>query len=196
MKFKVKDLSKCIGKSVTLPVAMEKFSNKILDFEPDIYHRVGIFMYDDWYFESEWLEPVEESAPTQENSTESGPKEKLFKDITPDTKVSIPEGWPETPAERISILAGLKESGPNNDKLVLTADFSDPVSNPSHYKFSDFEPIKVIQAWDLSFALGNVVKYIARAGRKDSSKLIEDLEKARKYLDFELEFLRQSNTKV
>lgn len=180
MKFKVKDLSKCIGKYVTLPVAMEKFSNKILDFEPDKYRRVGIFMYDDWYFESEWLEPVEESPPTQENSTESGPKEKVFKDITPDNKVSIPEGWPETPAGKIDILSGL----------------SDPVNNPDHYKFSDFEPIKVIQAWDLSFALGNVVKYIARAGRKDSSKLIEDLEKARRYLDFELEFLRQSNTKV
>lgn len=66
----------------------------------------------------------------------------------------------------------------------------DVVNKPIHYHFSEFEPIKVIQAWDLSFALGNVVKYIARAGRKDSSKLIEDLEKAKKYLEFEIEHLR------
>ena len=158
MKFKVKDLSKCIGKSVTLPVAMEKFSNKILDFEPDKYHRVGIFMYDDWYFESEWLEPVEESAPTQENSTESGP-----------TLLPLPEG---------------------SKGKVFTSTHG-VVNRPDHYHFSDFEPIKVIQAWDLSFALGNVVKYIARAGRKDSSKLIEDLEKARKYLEFEIEHLKK-----
>ena len=67
---------------------------------------------------------------------------------------------------------------------------ADVVNSPSHYQFSKYEPIKVIQAWDLSFALGNVVKYIARAGRKDSSKLIEDLEKAKRYLELELEDLR------
>lgn len=70
-------------------------------------------------------------------------------------------------------------------------DEEDVVNHPQHYQFSIFEPIKVIQAWDLSFALGNVVKYIARAGRKDSSKLIEDLEKAKRYLELELEHLRK-----
>jgi len=159
MKFKVKDLSKCIGKSITIPVAMEKFSNKVLDFEPDKHRRVGVFMYDDWYFESEWLEPVEESPPTQENSTESGP-----------TLLPLPEE--------------------SHVGKVFTSTH-DVVNRPDHYHFSEFEPIKVIQAWDLSFALGNVVKYIARAGRKDSSKLIEDLEKAKKYLEFEIEHLRK-----
>ena len=67
---------------------------------------------------------------------------------------------------------------------------SDAVNNPSHYQFGKYEPVKVIQDWDLSFCLGNVVKYIARAGRKDSSKLIEDLEKAKRYLELELDDMK------
>jgi len=66
----------------------------------------------------------------------------------------------------------------------------DVVNAPKHYQFSEFEPVKVIQAWQLSFCLGNVIKYIARAGRKDSSKLIEDLEKAKRYIELEIEYLR------
>lgn len=48
----------------------------------------------------------------------------------------------------------------------------------------------VINKFDLNFNLGNVLKYIIRAGKKDPSKHIEDLEKARKYIDFEIEKLK------
>lgn len=63
----------------------------------------------------------------------------------------------------------------------------DPI-NPSHYSFAGeaYTPIKVIRAWGLSFSLGNTVKYISRAGRKDPAKIIEDLKKARWYLDEEI----------
>jgi hypothetical protein len=59
------------------------------------------------------------------------------------------------------------------------------VNNPEHYggKQNTYEAIKVIEAWDLNFHLGNVVKYISRAGKKDKNKLKEDLEKAKWYLD-------------
>ncbi len=59
------------------------------------------------------------------------------------------------------------------------------VNNPEHYggKENTYEAIKVIEAWDLNFHLGNVVKYISRAGKKDKTKLKEDLEKAKWYLD-------------
>jgi hypothetical protein len=59
------------------------------------------------------------------------------------------------------------------------------VNNPEHYggKQNTYEVIKVIEAWDLNFHLGNVVKYISRAGKKDKTKLKEDLEKAKWYLD-------------
>lgn len=44
------------------------------------------------------------------------------------------------------------------------------VNNPQHYSFGKdnvYEAIKVIEAWDLDFHLGNTVKYIARCGKKD-----------------------------
>ena len=61
---------------------------------------------------------------------------------------------------------------------------NDPVSNPKHYggKDSPYETIKVIKAWGLCFSLGNAVKYISRAGKKDPNREIEDLEKAVWYL--------------
>ena len=61
-------------------------------------------------------------------------------------------------------------------------EFND-VSCPSHYcEGRLFEPIEVINDWQLDFDLGNVVKYISRAGRKDDDK-IKDLEKALFYLN-------------
>lgn len=57
--------------------------------------------------------------------------------------------------------------------------------HPPHYAALSPEPIDVIEAWGLGFHLGNVLKYIARAGRKGPA--IEDLEKARWYLDREIE---------
>lgn len=63
----------------------------------------------------------------------------------------------------------------------------DAVNHPLHYggKDNPYEAIKVIEAWGLGFCLGNTVKYIARAGRKTPS-LVEDLEKARWYLEREI----------
>lgn len=62
------------------------------------------------------------------------------------------------------------------------------VNHPDHYggKNNPYEARKVIRAWKLGFNLGNVVKYISRAGKKDPAKLIEDLKKARFYLDDEI----------
>lgn len=61
----------------------------------------------------------------------------------------------------------------------------DVVSHPAHYCYSKYEPRKVIRDWGLNFNLGNVVKYVARAGRKDD--ILQELKKARQYLDFEIE---------
>lgn len=63
---------------------------------------------------------------------------------------------------------------------------NDPVNHPSHYGGdTTYEAINVIEAWALGFCLGNVVKYLSRAGRK-SPDAIEDLRKARWYLDREI----------
>ena len=61
--------------------------------------------------------------------------------------------------------------------------------NPKHYTFSKYEPKDVIREWKLNFNLGNVVKYVCRAGKKGD--IIEDLKKARQYLDFEIEALEK-----
>ena len=62
------------------------------------------------------------------------------------------------------------------------------IDHPKHYGGADntYEAIKVIEAWGLGFCLGNTVKYISRAGKKDRAKTLEDLKKARWYLDREI----------
>lgn len=69
------------------------------------------------------------------------------------------------------------------------------VSHPSHYGGKDdpYETIKVIDAWglDKSFCLGNVIKYISRAGKKDGNSLLQDLMKAQFYLNYEIEKQRR-----
>lgn len=66
------------------------------------------------------------------------------------------------------------------------------IDHPAHYGGKDdpYEAIKVIEAWNLDFSLGNAVKYISRAGKKNPDKLVEDLEKARWYLDRAIERLK------
>lgn len=66
---------------------------------------------------------------------------------------------------------------------------TDWVDHPEHYGGVDdpYETIKVIEAWDLDFCLGNTVKYISRAGKKDQTMAIVDLKKARWYLDRRIE---------
>lgn len=58
---------------------------------------------------------------------------------------------------------------------------ADSVNHPAHYTQGGIEVIDAIEAWELGFHLGNVVKYVARAAHK--GRLLEDLKKARWYLD-------------
>lgn len=65
---------------------------------------------------------------------------------------------------------------------------SNSVSHPPHYSEGWSNGAEVIDLTEhLSFCAGNVVKYVCRAGRKDPDKHVEDLEKARWYLDREIE---------
>lgn len=59
---------------------------------------------------------------------------------------------------------------------------AEAINHPSHYHPDSIEAIDVIEAWGLGFHLGNVVKYIARAGLKSNDEL-EDLKKAQWYLE-------------
>ena len=73
----------------------------------------------------------------------------------------------------------------------MNAATHDPIQRPAHYTFSTIEPIAAIEAWQLGFHLGCVVKYVCRAGRKGSK--LEDLRKARWYLDREIARLGQGD---
>ena len=66
------------------------------------------------------------------------------------------------------------------------------VNHPSHY-VKGIEPIEVIESWDLNFSLGNAIKYILRSPYK--GKQIEDLEKARWYIDREINRLKDEMVK-
>ena len=69
---------------------------------------------------------------------------------------------------------------------------SEQVNHPQHYGGEDnlYEAIKVIEAWDLDFHLGNTVKYISRAGKKGTDKELQDLNKALWYLQRKIENLK------
>lgn len=59
----------------------------------------------------------------------------------------------------------------------------DPVNHPQHYCLGGIEVLDAVEAWELPYHLGNVVKYIARAGKKNPATFLEDLKKAQFYLN-------------
>jgi hypothetical protein len=65
-----------------------------------------------------------------------------------------------------------------------------PTPPQPYYHSGTYEAINVIEAWGLNFCLGNVIKYVARAGRKTDNPS-EDLEKAKWYIEREIEKLKQ-----
>ena len=66
----------------------------------------------------------------------------------------------------------------------------DPVNHPSHYCDGGIETLDFILAKKMDFLTGQVCKYISRAGKKDPDKEIEDLEKARFYLNKRIDVLK------
>lgn len=74
---------------------------------------------------------------------------------------------------------------------------NDNVNHPAHYTDGKIEVIDFIEDKKLGFHLGNTVKYICRAGKKDPEKTIEDLQKAEWYLHREIQKLQeQRETRV
>lgn len=68
-------------------------------------------------------------------------------------------------------------------------------NHPEHYGGdTTYEAIKVIEAWKLGFHLGNAVKYICRAGKKPDTSLLDDLKKAKWYLDRKIAELEVEST--
>jgi hypothetical protein len=78
-----------------------------------------------------------------------------------------------------------------NQLTIKINNMSEQVDHPQHYGGEDnlYEAIKVIDAWGLGFSLGNTVKYISRAGKKNKEKELEDLKKALWYLQHHIKTL-------
>jgi len=101
----------------------------------------------------------------------------------------------------MSKCCGQKESIMKHIEMVAKEVFPKPepnpgkdmVNHPDHYKSNKYEVIDIIEAFNLTFGLGNTVKYILRAGKKDPSKTLEDYKKARWYLDREIKKLEEQN---
>lgn len=84
---------------------------------------------------------------------------------------------------------------PYTGTSLVTPKVESNVNHPSHYNSGKIEVIEAIEDWKLGFDRGNAVKYIARAGKKDPTKEIEDLEKARWYLNRSIELLTAGKEK-
>ena len=108
---------------------------------------------------------------------------------TPGSRMTAyPEGMPYATYGKSEYEYELKD-----DAIIIKerAMSSDNVLHPSHYANGWSNGAEVIDLTEhLSFCAGNVVKYVCRAGRKDPGKHVEDLEKARWYLDRETERVR------
>ena len=76
------------------------------------------------------------------------------------------------------------EMSKGRDRITMVEPPADNVNHPAHYKVGGIETIDFIEAKQLSYHLGNVVKYIARADSKGNRK--EDLLKAQWYLNREI----------
>lgn len=70
---------------------------------------------------------------------------------------------------------------------------NDVVNHPSHYTDGKIEVYDFIEDKGLNFHRGNAVKYIARAGKKNPAKEVEDLKKAVWYLNREIQRMERDN---
>ena len=87
----------------------------------------------------------------------------------------------------------IKKNDANASKQINEK--SDAVNHPSYYQ-GKIEVIDFIDDKKLGFNLGNCVKYIARAGKKNPDKLLEDLEKASWYLYREISRIKKGQTET
>ena len=76
------------------------------------------------------------------------------------------------------------------EEIIASEDTEDPI-NPSWYRSGKIEVIEFIEDKSLGYCLGNAVKYIARAGKKDPTKEVEDLEKAKWYVERRIKELQE-----
>lgn len=90
----------------------------------------------------------------------------------------------------IKVLDEPKRMKENANKYNVN-DEEQPTTTPPHYQGTT-QPIDLINAQNLNFNLGNVVKYVCRAGKKEGENILSDLEKAKNYINYEIERVKNN----
>ena len=80
---------------------------------------------------------------------------------------------------------------PEKEATVPEVPADDPVNHPAHYT-DGIEVIDYIESKNFCYHIGNAVKYLSRAGKKDPSKEIEDLQKAVWYINRRIRQLEEA----
>lgn len=93
----------------------------------------------------------------------------------------------------VPIVAGQERQGKGNSMEITSQEKNDPVNHPSHYTAGKIEVIDFIEDQKLGYHLGNALKYICRAGRKNPAKTTEDLQKAVWYINRYIELLEKGD---
>lgn len=78
-----------------------------------------------------------------------------------------------------------------NSAILCVYDYNNISSTQSHYQ-ATIQPIDLINAQNLNFNLGNVVKYVCSAGKKQGENVLSDLEKAKNYINYEIERIKKN----
>ena len=87
-----------------------------------------------------------------------------------------------------------KDVKAQNCEFGSVGQLNDPVNHPAHYTTGKIEVIDYIEDQKLPYHLGNAVKYISRAGKKDKDKTVEDLKKAVWYIQRYIGLINQGDT--
>ena len=113
-------------------------------------------------------------------------------ELTADENTEVINGGVEVRGIQAVVEAALAlpDAPKKEKKRKDTIIFPDPVNSPDHYTSGGIETIDFIEAKELDYNLGNVVKYITRAGKKSAKKL-EDLKKAQWYMNRAVEKLEK-----
>lgn len=120
-------------------------------------------------------------------------KQKLIKNLdskkfdNPITNYQL--GYNDAVNFALSYLKYLDEQQPKRMKEI--ADKYVDHNTPSHYQ-GTIQPIELINAQNLNFNLGNVVKYVCRAGKKQGENVLSDLKKAQNYINYEIERVKNN----
>lgn len=106
-------------------------------------------------------------------------------------KTQLPKNWDRI-FKKDEPLYNLIFNSTQRDVQPMTSDI---INHPPHYiEGRSYEPIDVIEDWKLPYHLGNVIKYISRAGRKGKGNEYVDLMKASWYLNRYIEQIKGTNS--